>query len=89
VAGPFVYNIIAYKSGKRAFDVKISDGNIVRIIFYIYDPYIRFTQRFSLYTTPGVHISLLHTTPQTYAYRCIYHSHTHTHKHTGEDLKCV
>jgi len=36
VAGPFVYNIIPDKSGKRAFDVKISDGNIVRIILYLY-----------------------------------------------------
>lgn len=36
MAGPFVYNIIAGKSGKRAFDVKISDGNIVRIMLYTY-----------------------------------------------------
>lgn len=78
---PFVYNIIPRKSGKRAFDVKISDGNIVRIILYmyIYGPYLRFTLGFLLYTTPVyIHISVLHTTPQNYAYMYTIRTHTPT-----------
>lgn len=48
MAGPFVYNIIAGKSGERAFDVKISDGNIVRIMLYTY---IYIWPIFTVYTT--------------------------------------
>jgi len=71
--------IIPDKSGKRAFDVKISDGNIVCII------YIYMTQIYDL------HNDFRYIPHRAYTYRCstplhkptcIHHSNTHTPTNT-------
>lgn len=79
MAGPFVYNIIPGKSGKRAFDVKISNGHIVHIIYMA-----------QIY---GLHYDFRYILRRSYTYRCstplhrptcvcIYHSHTYTPTNT-------